>query len=78
MYPQLYHVGLADYRCTINYSIQNIEGTYCDTPKMVSSQFEAVADSIRNMYSLPVPSSFEDGLELYFILIEVLGQYNLY
>ena len=45
---------------------------------MVSPQFAYVADLIRDMYDLPLPSSFEDGLELYFILIQVIEQYIVY
>ena len=44
---------------------------------MVSSQFSDFADSIRDAYSMPTPTSFEDGLELYFVLIQILQQCNL-
>ena len=36
------------------------------------------ADLIRDMYDLPPPTTFEDGLELYFILIQVIEQYIMY
>lgn len=74
-----FNTGLEDHRCTVNYRIlQEIEQTYCETPQMVSPQFAYVADLIRDMYDLPLPSSFEDGLELYFILIQVIEQYIVY
>lgn len=55
-----------------------MEETYCEVPLMVSSQFSDIADSIREANGILTPSSFEDGLELYFLLIQVLEQSNLY
>ena len=71
------YTGLEDHKCTVNYHIlQDIENTYCDIPQMVSPEFAHVADAIRNMYGLPLPTTCENGLELYFILLHVLEQYQ--
>ena len=57
-------------KCTItNYSIlQKIEEMYSESPELVSH---------RDAYGYSVPSSFKDGLELYFVLIQALEQYSL-
>ena len=69
------YIGLEDHKCTL--ILQEIEEAYCEIPQMVSSQFSDFADSIRDAYSMPTPTSFEEGLELYFVLIHILQQCNL-
>ena len=64
------YIGLDDYKCTINDAVlHEIEEDFCE------NLLAAVADSICT-YSLP--SSFEEVLERYFVLVEILDQCNLY
>ena len=61
--------GLEDHRCIIDYNLlREIEENYCDIPHLVCAEFNALAESLMDQYSLRTPSNFEEGLELYFVL----------
>jgi len=71
--------GLEDHRCTIDYNLlREIEENYCDIPLFVCPEFNALAESLMDQYSLRTPSNFEEGLELYFVLVHILDQHINY
>ena len=57
----------------INNLLNEVEENFCETAQMVSQEFCSLAD-IRESYGLQPPSTFEEGIELYFIITQVLDQ----
>ena len=75
------NTGLTDLKCSVNqYLLQEIDAVHCDIPYMVSPQFAEFADEISAYYGFsPGPAStIEEGLELYFTLLQALEYCNLY
>ncbi len=67
--------GLEDLKCTVDRNLLcDIEQNYCDVPQIVCPEFRALGESVLDHYGLHVPTNFEEGLELYFVLVHCLDQ----
>ena len=69
----LYYIGVSDYKCLIDIqSLAESEKNFCEDPNMIiNSDFAMFANTVMDTFDLSNTDSFEQCLELYFLLQEI-------
>ena len=69
-------IGSTNYLCPVEVqTIQELQ-EFCDDPIIVATEFKILAESIMTKYGYAaMPSTLEQAIELYFLLIHEIDQY---
>ena len=67
------NIGVQDHLCSVEAStIHEVEQLFCETPRLVSSEFENFAQAVMEEFAIPNPNSIDESLELFLKLTCIL------